>query len=179
MKGIVALGLIAFMIGLGVMVGSRMSSEATAVVVGVVCGVLAGIPTSVLMMIAMRAFDRRGAPRQPAHHPPQSYPPVIVVTPGGQPLWPAAQSPPSIDDFRLSIDDLDRDTQRILDSKSTVGSGSRTARTGLNHQSSIINHQSGQGDAGAVDGAWRVLSPPRREFRVIGEDDYTERKSNG
>ena len=71
-------------------VGQGLSAEAMAVVVGVVCGVLAGIPTAVLLLVAMRSRDRRGAQAQPAL-PPAQYPPVIVV--GGVPQ----QLPPARD----------------------------------------------------------------------------------
>jgi len=119
MRGLIALGIIAFMAGLGVIVGNRMSSEAMAVVVGVVCGVLAGIPTAVLMLVIVRAQQRgtakgRGGDERPVQ-PAASYPPVIVVNPGG-------------------------------------------------HQ------QLPRQDAGAVEGDWRALEAPRREFRVIGEE---------
>jgi hypothetical protein len=119
MRGLIALCIIAFFAGLGVMVGNRMSSEAMAVVVGVVCGVLAGIPTSVLMLVAMRARDRRAAQAQPAQPQPHHYPPVIVVSPGGPQQLP---SPPGYQPF---------DT---------------------------------------VDGDWRALGAPHREFRIIGEE---------
>ena len=115
MRGFIALCMIAFFAGLGVMIGNRMSSEAMAVVVGVVCGVLAGIPTSVLMLVAMRARDRRSAQAQPQPH---HYPPVIVVNPGGLQQLPSPYQ---------SFD--------------------------------------------AVDGDWRALGSPRREFRIVGEDD--------
>jgi hypothetical protein len=118
MRGFVALCIIAFFAGLGIMVGNRMSSEAVAVVVGVVCGVLAGIPTSVLMLVVMRARDRRAAQAQPAQPQPHHYPPVIVVSPGGPQQLPSP------------------------------------------YQSSDT-----------VDGDWRALGAPRREFRIIGEDE--------
>ncbi len=119
MRGFIALCIVAFCAGLGVVVGNRMSSEAMAVVVGVVCGVLAGIPTSVLLLIVVRAQQRgtakgRGGDERPVQPP--MYPPVIVVGGAPQPLPPAQQSP---------------DT---------------------------------------MDGAWRALEAPRREFRVIGEE---------
>jgi len=120
MRGFIALCIIAFCAGLGVMVGNRMSSEAMAVVVGVVCGVLAGIPTSVLMLVAMRARDRRAAQAQPAQPQPHHYPPVIVVSPGGPQQLPSPYQAPD-----------------------------------------------------TVDGDWRSLSAPRREFRIIGEDDQS------
>jgi len=75
MRGLIALGIVAFMAGLCVVVGNRMSSEAMAVVVGVVCGVLAGIPTSVLLLIVMRAQQRGGGDERPVQ-PPAQYPPA-------------------------------------------------------------------------------------------------------
>jgi hypothetical protein len=96
MRGFIALCIIAFCIGLGVIVGNRMSSEALAVVVGVTCGVLAGIPTAVLLLILMRA-QQRGIGDQRAQQAPQ-YPPIIVV--GGtqsQPLLPTHREPSAID----------------------------------------------------------------------------------
>lgn len=114
MRGLIALCIIAFFAGLGVMIGNRMSSEAMAVVVGVVCGVLAGIPTSVLMLVVMRVRDRRAAQAQPPTHP---YPPVIVVSAGGPQQLPSPY---------------------------------QTSDT--------------------LDGDWRALGAPRREFRIIGEE---------
>lgn len=84
MRGLIALCVIAFCAGLGVIVGHRMSSEAMAVVVGVVCGVLAGIPTAVLILILMRTQRRQGPGAGLAQPQAQHYPPVIVVNPGGQ-----------------------------------------------------------------------------------------------
>ena len=84
MRRVIAVAIIAFTVTLGIVVGSRLSSEAMAVVVGTMCGVLAGIPTSVLLLIVMRRLREEPAqqpqPRQPA------YPPVIVINPNaGQP----------------------------------------------------------------------------------------------
>lgn len=104
MKSVMALCIVAFCAGLGVIVGQRMSSEAMAVVVGVVCGVLASIPTSVLLLVAMRARDRRSAQSQPAQQQPQTYPPVIVVSPGGQQLPPPAQDPNTVDSTWRALD---------------------------------------------------------------------------
>jgi len=116
MRGFIALCIIAFCAGLGLVVGNRMSSEAMAVVVGVVCGVLAGIPTAVLLLILLRAQQRSAANGRSIQQPSQ-YPPIIVVG-GAQP------------------------------------------------QPSLPTHP----DPGAVDGAWRALDAPRREFRIIGEE---------
>ena len=87
MRRVIALAIIAFTVTLGIVVGSRLSSEAMAVVVGTVVGVLAGIPASVLLLIVVRRLREEPAqqpqPRQPA------YPPVIVINPNaGQPNQP-------------------------------------------------------------------------------------------
>lgn len=87
MRGFIALCIVAFCAGLGIIVGSRLSSEAVAVVVGVIAGVLAGIPTPLLLMIAGRQANRAPGPPQEVRQPPH-YPPVIVVSG-------AAQLPPS------------------------------------------------------------------------------------
>ena len=88
-----------------------------AVGVGAVGGVRAGVPTSVRMLVAMRARDRRNVqaqrPQPQSHHDP----PVIVVSPGGPQQLP---SPYQLTD--------------------------------------------------TVDGDWRALGAPRREFRIIGEE---------
>lgn len=79
MRALIGLGLVAFAVGLGVVVGQRMSTEAMAVVVGVVCGVLAGIPTSLLLLVVMRGQQRRSENSQPVPAP-AAYPPVVVVS---------------------------------------------------------------------------------------------------
>lgn len=97
MRGFIALCILAFCVGLGLVVGNRMNSEALAVVVGVVCGVLAGIPTAVLLLILLRAQQRSAANGRSVQQP-ASYPPIIVV--GGtqpQPSLPTHQDPSAVD----------------------------------------------------------------------------------
>ena len=75
MKKWMFLVLLAFAVGLGVMVGKKMSTDAMAVVVGIACGVAASIPTSLLIVaIATRRNDR--------DRPRRDYPPVVVINPG-------------------------------------------------------------------------------------------------
>jgi len=81
MKDLVKLAVIAFSIGLGVVVGNRLSAEAVAVVVGVVGGALASIPTSLLLLALTRRWTRTEEPRPQ----PSAYPPVVVIQPGTQP----------------------------------------------------------------------------------------------
>jgi hypothetical protein len=90
---LIALLAVAFVVTLGVVVGTRMSSDAIAVLVGVIAGVAASIPCALLLMAVTRRQaeesefypgTRRGRdahePRPAA--PPAATPPVIVVTPG-------------------------------------------------------------------------------------------------
>lgn len=56
----------AFLAGLGVVIGTRMSTEAMGVVVGVVLGVAACIPMALLVML----FANRREERRPAEQPP-------------------------------------------------------------------------------------------------------------
>jgi hypothetical protein len=88
MGKVVLLLLLAFVITLGVIVGSRMSVEAMAVVVGVVCGVAAGIPMSLLIMLALRRRERQAEetpyPQTTGRYPAPS-PPVVVIQ-GGAPV---------------------------------------------------------------------------------------------
>ena len=81
MRRLLGLTVLAFAVGLGAVVGYRMSSEAMAVVVGVVCGVLASIPMSLLILIVTRRMDRRYYEERYEHQ--REYPPVVVVSPGG------------------------------------------------------------------------------------------------
>ena len=96
LKQLIVLLAVAFVVTLGVVVGTRMSSDAIAVLVGVIAGVAASIPCALLLLAVTR---RREAERQEPD--PDRYggrypdrpasPPVIVVTSGGagpQPLAP-------------------------------------------------------------------------------------------
>ena len=81
MKHVIGLLALAFAITLGVVVGTRMSSDALAVLVGVVAGVAASIPTALLLMaVSSRREAEIHAERDDA--PGRGSPPVIVVTPG-------------------------------------------------------------------------------------------------
>ena len=84
-KQLVALLTVAFVVTLGVVVGTRMSSDAIAVLVGVIAGVAASIPTALLLMAVTRrresSEDERY--RDPRYAAARAAPPVIVVTPGG------------------------------------------------------------------------------------------------
>jgi hypothetical protein len=69
-----------FVVGVAIVVGYRLSTDAMALVVGVACGVLASIPTSLLIVWAV---TRRT--NQPVEQGlPRHYPPVVVVNPGYQ-----------------------------------------------------------------------------------------------
>jgi hypothetical protein len=83
MRQVVFLLAAAFLVVLGVTIGTRMSSDAVAVLVGVVAGVAASIPTALLLM----AVTRRGQEerREPIEERYRAQPPVIVVTPGSSP----------------------------------------------------------------------------------------------
>jgi hypothetical protein len=83
MKRAVTLVGLAFAVGLAVVVGNRMSSDAMAVVVGVVCGVLASVPTSLLVIWAMgRRGQGMAVESQARNGVGTAYPPVVVVNPG-------------------------------------------------------------------------------------------------
>ena len=73
-----------FAAGLGVVIGTRLTSDAMAVVVGVVCGVLASIPTSVFLLLLTRRFTERAPSSTPSTPPGPMYPPVVVIQPDGR-----------------------------------------------------------------------------------------------
>jgi hypothetical protein len=89
MRQLITLLALAFVVTLGVVVGTRMSSDAIAVLVGVIAGVAASIPCALLLM----AVTRRQEPEQETSYDGARYddpryrqvPPVIVVTPGAAP----------------------------------------------------------------------------------------------
>ena len=85
LKQLIVLLALAFVITLGVVVGTRMSSDAIAVLVGVIAGVAASIPTALLLMVVTRRRDTEEDERheEPRYADARSVPPVIVVTPGG------------------------------------------------------------------------------------------------
>jgi hypothetical protein len=80
MRQLITLLALAFVVTLGVVVGTRMSSDAIAVLVGVIAGVAASIPCALLLM----AVTRRQEPEEEPYEEPRyrQAPPVIVVTPG-------------------------------------------------------------------------------------------------
>lgn len=88
---------VAFVVTLGVVVGTRMSSDAIAVLVGVIAGVAASIPCALLLLAVTRRqqsesqerypavsdpYADRGTNRYGSGYEPRAPPPVIVVTPG-------------------------------------------------------------------------------------------------
>jgi hypothetical protein len=80
---LIALLAVAFMVTLGVVIGTRMSSDAIAVLVGVIAGVAASIPCALLLMAVTRRRESEFVEeREPVR---QAGPPVIVVTPGASP----------------------------------------------------------------------------------------------
>ena len=124
---LIALLAVAFVVTLGVVVGTRMSSDAIAVLVGVIAGVAASIPCALLLMAVTRRqaeeseFYRgpglrrgslhRGSRRggradrgRDAYEPRPAAPPVIVVTPGSavpQQIAPWSRMPVAMDDAAL------------------------------------------------------------------------------
>jgi hypothetical protein len=74
----------AFAVTLAIVVGNRLSDEALAVLAGAVCGVGAAIPTSLLVVAVSRRRDEEGEKRAQPSAPQGTYPPVVVVAPGGQ-----------------------------------------------------------------------------------------------
>jgi hypothetical protein len=87
MRQLIALLALAFVVTLGVVVGTRMSSDAIAVLVGVIAGVAASIPCALLLLVVTRRREpEEDAPYDGARYDEGRYrqaPPVIVVTPGG------------------------------------------------------------------------------------------------
>ena len=78
MKKLAFFSAIAFVVTLGVVMGTRMSPDAMAVVIGIICGVLASIPTSAMLVWVMRQRDKQeaqfGSMRYHGYQPP-----VVVV----------------------------------------------------------------------------------------------------
>jgi hypothetical protein len=95
---VVALLALAFVVTLGVVVGTRMSSDAIAVLVGVIAGVAASIPCALLLMAVTRRPGKRELERYDSQQyedrrqndwrysermdPRRGVPPVVIVTPG-------------------------------------------------------------------------------------------------
>jgi hypothetical protein len=100
---VVILLAVAFVVALGVMVGTRLSSDAIAVLVGVIAGVAASIPCALLLMAVTRRREDtwEAEPDEPGwgreYEPRHAAPPVIVVTPGNAapqqlPAWASGQA---------------------------------------------------------------------------------------
>ena len=90
-RQLVILLTVAFMVTLGVVVGTRLSSDAIAVLVGVIAGVAASIPCALLLMAVTRRREAEYEARYPDEREPYSgryddprraVPPVVVITPG-------------------------------------------------------------------------------------------------
>ena len=83
MKNILILLLLVFVVGLALVIGSRLPVDAITVIIGVGCGVLASIPTSILIIAVTSRRDSQCAHPQGQ----QTYPPVVVVNspPGNAP----------------------------------------------------------------------------------------------
>ena len=89
MKQLIILLALAFLIMVGVVIGTRMSSDALAVLVGVIAGVAASIPCALLLLVVTRRQEPEA--EEPYEEPRRApaLPPVIVVTPGAsQPQFP-------------------------------------------------------------------------------------------
>ncbi len=85
MKRMATVVILAFAVGLAVVIGNRMSADAMAVVVGVACGVLASVPTSLLLIWALGRRGQgqaMGAEAAGRYGLGAGFPPVIVVNPG-------------------------------------------------------------------------------------------------
>jgi len=82
MKQLIILLALAFLIMVGVVIGTRMSSDALAVLVGVVAGVAASIPCALLLLVVTRRGEPEVEERYEEPRPMPAMPPVIVVTPG-------------------------------------------------------------------------------------------------
>ena len=106
-KQLVILISVAFMVTVGVVIGTRLSSDAIAVLVGVIAGVAASIPCALLLMAVTRRQEERSAVLDDEYEPypdrtryddrGRAVPPVIVVTPGQAsqqqlPPWLSGQS---------------------------------------------------------------------------------------
>ncbi len=87
-------------LGVGALIGARLSRDAIAVLLGVVAGVAAGIPTALLLMAVTRRGETPGEERYDEREPTQrAMPPVIVVAPGSIPQ----QLPYAIPGYQATI----------------------------------------------------------------------------
>jgi hypothetical protein len=83
LRRVATLVAIAFAAGLGVTVGTRISSDALAVLVGVTAGVGASIPTALILLAVTRRREQEY--QEPYEERRRSSPPVIVVAPSSVP----------------------------------------------------------------------------------------------
>jgi hypothetical protein len=91
MKQLIIVLALAFLIMVGVVIGTRMSSDALAVLVGVIAGVAASIPCALLLLAVTRRREPEVEVGMPYPEPRRAPapPPVIVVTGGAsQPQFP-------------------------------------------------------------------------------------------
>jgi len=91
MGRIIATVAVAIVITLGVLIGTRLSSDSIALLVGVLIGIMASIPTGFLFAWALSRRNEQQA-RTPMGN--SQYPPVVVVNPGaGMPWGQPVQAP--------------------------------------------------------------------------------------
>jgi hypothetical protein len=117
---------VAFMVTLGVVIGTRLSSDAIAVLVGVIAGVAASIPCALLLMAVTRRqetrYDERWGEEHDRYHdryddPRRAVPPVIVVTqgqPSAQQLPPWAAGQPNWNTWENGIPTYSQRTFRVM-----------------------------------------------------------------
>jgi len=130
LKAFVGLVTVAFAVALAVVVGNRLSEEALGVLAGAVCGVGAAIPTSLIVVAVSRrqgeSSDRtQMSERESYHERRQSYPPVVVISPGdtqrrSHHAWnalPSALSAPMDRHFRVVGGAADREGGRYDDER--------------------------------------------------------------
>ncbi len=81
MKAAIGILMIGLGIGLAVIIGQRMSTDAMAVVIGVAVGVAASIPTSLLMVALLRRQRQAFTPEPPPQMPQLQQPNFIMLSP--------------------------------------------------------------------------------------------------
>ena len=118
-----------FAIVLGVVIGTRLSSDAIAVLLGVIAGVAAGIPTALLLVFVTR--QRQEYEPEPYNQQSrQMAPPVIVVTPSSAPqvfpqypgMSPSQQLPAAQSPRRFRVMGLDEDDMEPLEGEAQTNS---------------------------------------------------------
>ena len=118
-----------FVIVLGVVIGTRLSSDAIAVLVGVIAGVAAGVPTALLLIFVTQRRREEYEP-EPYEHPRQTTPPVIVVTPSSMPqvfpqypgMLPSQQLPVAQSPRRFRVMGLDEEDMEPLEGQAETTS---------------------------------------------------------